>query len=348
MKALVDATQGLLEKDVLPDFAIRWGIRTLLEKKLEAESAGGEAARRERRARLVEALRQSPIAVRTAEANGQHYELPTEFFELVLGPRLKYSSGWWAEASTDLGRSELDMLELTARRAALADGQRILELGCGWGSLSLFMAERFPAARITAVSNSRTQKAYIDARARERGLPNLRVVTADMNDFEPGRTYDRVVSVEMFEHMRNYGTLFGRISNWLEPGGRLFVHIFTHREYAYLYEDADSADWMARHFFSGGTMPSDDLLLDFKGALALEERWTVPGTHYQKTCEAWLERLDRNRARIEPILRSVYGGDHRKWRVYWRVFFMACAELFGYGNGEEWRVSHYRFVRPAS
>ena len=241
------------------------------------------------------------------------------------------------------------MLKITAERAQFADGDRILELGCGWGSLSLWMAEHFPRSRITAVSNSRTQKRFIDERAAARGVKNLEIVTSDMNhlSFADGTQFDRVVSVEMFEHMRNYQVLMGNISGWLKPGGTLFVHIFTHHRFAYPFEVRDETDWMAKYFFTGGIMPSDDLLLYFQDDLKLREHWQVDGRHYQRTAEHWLQNMDRHRAAIEPILAATYGpGQVRRWWVYWRVFLMSCAELWGFAHGREWIVSHYLFAKP--
>jgi cyclopropane-fatty-acyl-phospholipid synthase len=333
-----------LEAGLLPDSAIRLGIRGLLASTLREQRRKSAGLGRAALLAHAEGLRRSPIAIQAQAANRQHYEVPTEFYRRVLGSRLKYSSGLWLEPSDTLDVSEERMLDLTCRRAELADGQEILELGCGWGSLSLWMAERYPRARITAVSNSLTQKEHIDAAAARAGLENLAVLTRDMNTLEMERTFDRVVSVEMFEHMKNYELLLAKVAGWLAPGGKLFVHIFTHREFAYHFEDRGPGDWMARHFFSGGQMPSDDLLLHFQDELAVEERWVVDGRHYQKTSEAWLDRMDANGERIRPLFEATYGaGQARRWWAYWRIFFMSCAELFGYRDGSEWHVAHYRF-----
>lgn len=337
--------EKLLEKNIIPDFLIRFGIRRMLANKLRLER--GRAGEDKKKAYAAELLR-SPIAVETEKANEQHYELPPAFFKTVLGPCLKYSSGYWPQASTTFEESETAMLELYAERAQLRDGQAVLDLGCGWGSFSLWAAARFPNSRITGVSNSTPQRLFIEYEAEQRGLSNLRIVTADMNTFELEERFDRIVSVEMLEHMKNYGLLFKKIASWMKPEALFFVHIFAHRELAYPFVDEGSGSWMARYFFSGGQMPSRDLFSFFQDDLHLQQQWTVNGKHYQKTSEAWLKKMDAAREQIMPVFRDVY-GKHRalRWWVYWRVFFMACAELFGYSGGEEWDVEHYLFQKRA-
>ena len=344
----VSLSMRMLERALLPDFLVRFGIRRLLRARLAEEDRGNPEAQQQHLMKLIARLKMSSIAINTADANQQHYELPSAFFEHVLGRNLKYSSCYYRTASETLDQAEANMLALTAERARLKNGDRILELGCGWGSLSLWMASNFPDSKITVVSNSGSQKRFIDTRAAERGLANLEVITCDVNQlaFPEGTRFDRVVSVEMFEHMRNYETLMRRIAGWLEPAGTLFVHIFTHKTYAYPFEIRDESDWMAKYFFTGGIMPSDDLLLYFQSDLAIADHWQVDGRHYQKTSEHWLQNMDAHRREIEPMLAETYGPDQvRRWWVYWRVFFMSCAELWGYANGREWMVSHYLFSK---
>jgi cyclopropane-fatty-acyl-phospholipid synthase len=331
----------------VPDAVLRLAIRRLLAQRLREERAGGAAAVDRRTDELVRRMRASPIALATADANAQHYEVPPRFFELVLGSRLKYSCCLYASPATTLDEAEEAMLALTAERAGLADGQDVLELGCGWGSLTLWMAERFPRSRITAVSNSRDQRGFIEARARQRGLSNVSVVTADMNAFDAAASFDRVVSIEMFEHMRNWPLLLSRVAGWMRPDARLFLHVFSHREVAYPFDVRDASDWMAREFFTGGLMPSDGLLGRLQDGLAIEEHWQVDGTHYARTAEDWLARLDRRRGEALDVLAAAYGLERARERFWaWRLFFLACAECWGYRGGREWIVSHYRLRRP--
>lgn len=338
---------GLVERGLVPDALVRTGIRALLERRLADDVPDDPARRREAAERVRQAMEEAPVAVATDAANRQHYEVPPGFYEIVLGARLKYSSCLYPTGSESLDEAEEAMLAVTAERAGIEDGQEILELGCGWGSLTLWMAERNPGARITAVSNSAAQRRFIEGRARSGGLENLRVVTADMNDFRPEGSFDRVVSVEMFEHMRNWRVLLERVAGWLRPDGRLFLHVFCHREVPYFFEDEGEDDWMARHFFTGGLMPSPTLPGEVTDALEVEERWAVSGTHYQRTARHWLERLDARRKEVEELFAGVYGPDDAAlWVRRWRVFFMACEELFGYRDGEEWLVAHTR-LRPA-
>jgi cyclopropane-fatty-acyl-phospholipid synthase len=342
---LIDA---VIDRGLLPEPVLRAAIRVLLRRRQATITGGDVEARNGRKRALLGELATSPVAIHTDAANEQHYEVPTELFELMLGPHLKYSSAWWGPGVEELGQAEAAMLALTAERAELQDGQDVLELGCGWGSLTLWMAERYPSSRITAVSNSATQRELIEKRAAERGLDNVTVLTRDVESLElPTPSFDRVVSVEMFEHVRNHRVLTERIARWLRPGGKLFVHVFAHTSEAYPFETGARADWMARHFFTGGLMPSDDLLLHSVRGLAVEDHWVVSGTHYARTLRAWLDRLDAARDRAVQLLEDAYGpGQGERWYHRWRVFDLACEELFGFAGGDEWHVSHYRFVRP--
>lgn len=339
--------EPLLESGLIPDALIRASIRRMLRDRLREQDRGSAASNRAALLSFVEQMKQSPIALHTDSANAQHYEVPADFYQKVLGPRLKYSSAYYHENCTSLAQAEEAMLRLTCQRAQLVDGQDILELGCGWGSLTLWMAEHYPNSRITGVSNSSSQRQFILSRAVERGLNNIQIVTADMNEFSAPATFDRVVSVEMFEHMRNWDALLARIATWLNPDGKLFVHIFTHKQFAYPYEVRGEGDWMAQHFFTGGMMPSDDLLSHFDDRLRVQEHWQVSGTHYQKTSEDWLRNMDHSKSDLFPLFATTYGKEQAKrWWIRWRIFFMACAELWGYRNGTEWIVSHYLLAKP--
>lgn len=338
---------SLAERRLLPDRLVRLGMRRLLAQRLadsQAKYSGDEA--------FAQWLRTSDaIAVGTDEANAQHYEVPPAFFEQVLGDRLKYSCGLW-DSAADLDASEVAMLRLTCQRAQLHDGQRILELGCGWGSLSLWMAQHYPNCQIVAMSNSFDQRKFIQQRANEARLNNLEVLTANIADFQPRGQFERVVSVEMFEHVRNYDALLKRIASCLSSEGRLFVHIFCHRTFAYPFDEQSTADdasnWMTRHFFTGGVMPSFNLLKQFGSQMQLEDKWWLGGEHYAATCEAWLDKLDGNPAKATQALEQ--GKNPTPLRVQiqrWRMFFMACAELFAYDDGKQWGVGHYLF-KPRS
>lgn len=332
------------ERGVLPDAVIRAGIRALCKERLRTERLGGEEAVAARKRALLASLAASPIATHVEDANRQHYELPPRFFELVLGPRLKYSSAYFPTGNETLAEAEEAMLEATARFAGVRDGERILELGFGWGSLTLFLAARFPNAHITAVSNSAPQKAHVTARAKALGLGNITLVTADVNTFALGKeSFDRVVSVEMLEHVRNHGALFARIADALRPGGEACFHVFCHRELTYTFEPTSDDDFMARHFFTGGIMPGADLFLRYAKDLVIEDELRYSGAHYAKTAEAWLARHDASRAEIRTLFRDVYGDDAPLWDQRFRIFFMSCAELFGYAGGDEWLVLHQRF-----
>ncbi|MBT8489185.1 MAG: cyclopropane-fatty-acyl-phospholipid synthase family protein [Gemmatimonadetes bacterium] len=327
----------LAERGLVPLSGLRWGVRRLLARRLaDARHGPGVEA-------FAHELRSSPVALVPDKANEQHYELPPAFFQTVLGPQLKYSGAYWPEGVDTLAAAEAAMLELSVDRAQLADGQSILELGCGWGSLTLYMARLFPDARITAVSNSAPQRRFIEARAPD----NVRVITADMNDLTLDERFDRVVSVEMFEHMRNYQELFRRIRGWMTDEARLFVHVFCHRVHAYPFETEGSDNWMGRYFFTGGIMPSFDLFTHFDEDLVVEASWPVEGSHYERTARAWREALETRRDEAMPVLRETYGAEADRWFQRWRLFFLACEELFGYQGGDEWIVGHYR-MRPRS
>lgn len=336
------------EQGLVPDSVVRGAIRRLLRARLAELRADDVEHVAEETARFVAEMDQSPIAPLPHKANEQHYELPADFFVEVLGPHRKYSACCWHDGVESLGAAEDAALDATCRRAELADGQRILELGCGWGSLTLYMASRYPNASIVAVSNSLPQGEFIRREARRRGFANIAVLTCDMNDFDIDDRFDRVVSVEMFEHMRNYRRLFASIGRWLTPQGRCFLHIFAHRCVPYAFVDRDADDWMSRYFFSGGIMPSAGLPLHFQDHLSLQRQWAWSGTHYARTANAWLSNLDERRARVLPILAEAYGGDQAEiWLQRWRIFFMACSELWGFDQGREWFVSHYLFAPRA-
>lgn len=341
---------SILERNTLPDVVTRAGIRKLLAQRLVEEASPTVEGDADRLAAMVTSLRDLPVAIETAAANEQHYELPAAFFRAVLGPRLKYSSCLFPRlGSSTLAEAEVAMLELYVQRAGLEDGMRVADVGCGWGSLCLFIAERYPACSITAVSNSNSQREHIEGVAKARGYQNLTVVTADVSNWEgPPAPVDILFSIEMLEHMKNYGALFAKFGAWTTPGGVAFIHIFLHRAYAYHFETDGAANWMGRHFFSGGTMPSAALLHYFagEGGWLCDRYWAVDGRHYAATSEAWLANMDAARGEVRAQMVATYGeGQAEKWTAYWRTFFLAVAELFAYNGGNEWHVGHYRFTK---
>lgn len=339
----------LTEQGLVPDTVIRRGIRFFIKQRIKEIHSDDAEKMAELQHEFIQKMCQSPVALVPEKANEQHYEVPADFYLKALGPQLKYSSAYWPEAVNTLAEAESAGLEQTCQHARLEDGQQVLELGCGWGSLTLWMAAHYPNSQITAVSNSQSQRQHIESVAAQNNYSNITVITCDMNDFDiDDNSFDRVVSVEMFEHMRNWPELYQRVARWLKPGGRFFKHIFVHRTAAYAFEDNDDSDWMSRHFFSGGMMPSDDLPLAFQSHLKFVQRWRWDGSHYEKTAEAWLSNMDRHKNDLMPLFCDVYGEDKaRTWWSRWRLFFMACAELFAYDNGQQWWVSHYLFEKPA-
>jgi len=333
----------LMEHGYLPDFVLRAGSRFLLQKHLAALPRG-DAETEAYLHRFLADMAAAPVALVPEKANEQHYELPAVFFERVLGTHRKYSACLWPEGTTTLEEAEQAALQETCLHADIKDGQTILELGCGWGSLTLWIARQYPGSRITGVSNSHRQCTAILQRAEAEGLQNIEIVTADMNVHDTSERFDRIVSVEMFEHLRNWAGLYERIARWLTPEGRFFLHVFCHRTVPYLYEVEGDTDWIGRYFFTGGLMPSLDLPALIESPLQLETRWQWDGQHYEKTANAWLVNMDRQRSELMPLLAETYGADQAAvWWMRWRIFFMACAELFGYHEGSEWLVGHYRF-----
>jgi cyclopropane-fatty-acyl-phospholipid synthase len=332
------------EQGMMPEPVIRAGIRRLLKERLDEIAAGDAEAGAELSEHFVAGLREAPLALLPEKANQQHYEVPAKFFQAVLGKHLKYSCAWFRDGITSLDEAEAAALEATCARAGLADGQDILELGCGWGSLTLWMAAHYPGSRITAVSNSHSQRQHIEREAAARGLSNVQVITCDFNHLQLTQRYDRIVSVEMFEHLRNWPAAFARVRGWLQPEGRFFMHVFVHRSTPYAFDVRDDSDWMSRHFFSGGMMPSDDLALRCQDDLQVLQRWRWDGTHYERTANAWHALMLARRSTVWPALESTYGPEVAGlWWMRWRLFFLSCAELFGHDGGQQWWVSHYLF-----
>ncbi|MBB3181552.1 cyclopropane-fatty-acyl-phospholipid synthase family protein [Variovorax sp. Sphag1AA] len=344
MASLSSALINWAEQGWVSDQVARAGIRRLIRSRL-AEVQRGATDEADRTQHFVERMRTAALALLPERANEQHYELPPEFFATVLGPHRKYSSAYWPQGTTTLSNAEQAALAQTCERAQLADGQNVLELGCGWGSLTLWMAAAYPRSTVTALSNSCSQRRFLEAEAGRRGLDNVRVITCDINEFDTAERFDRVVSVEMFEHLRNWPRAFAQVARWLDPGGKFFLHVFAHRSVPYAFVERDASDWMSQHFFSGGMMPSDDLALHCQDDLRLVQRWRWDGTHYQRTAEEWLSRMDANRAELQPLFCAIYGSAAAVWWMRWRLFFMAVAELFGFDRGQQWWVSHYLFEK---
>lgn len=344
--AATSAAIRWVEQGRVPDPGIRLGIRRLLRDRLDELRGHDAEAVADLTRFFAKELRVAPLALLPEMANAQHYELPPAFFATVLGPHRKYSACWWPEGTRTLAEAEAAALEVTCDRAGLANGQRILELGCGWGSLTLWMAEHYPQAQITALSNSHSQRAHIRAEAARRGITNVQVITCDINHFDTDQRFDRVVSVEMFEHLRNWPRAFANVARWLAPEGRFFMHVFTHRGAPYAFVERDASDWMSRYFFSGGMMPSDDLALHCQDDLRLMERWRWDGRHYARTARAWLDNMDQARSTLRPLFEQTYGAENAQlWWTRWRLFFMSVEELFAYDQGQQWWVSHYLFAK---
>lgn len=342
---LIPLLMPIVEANLVPDFLVRFGIRQLLKASLRESDKGSFELNVAEKLAYVKDLKTRVIAQSTQEANEQHYEVPADFYQTCLGEWRKYSCGYWPGGVSTLTESEEAALHLVCDRAQITNtSMSVLDMGCGWGSATLFIASHFPAVHVTAVSNSNSQREYIEQQAQNRGLTNVTVITADINVFnaEP-ESFDRVVSIEMMEHVKNYEKLLLKVSTWLKPTGKLFVHIFSHRQFPFHYTDG----WMAENFFTGGQMPSDDLLLYFQRDLKIVDHWVLNGNHYHKTCEAWLTKFDRNRDVALKAIEKTYGSHQKmKWLVNWRLFFLACSELFAYNHGEEWGVSHYLFEKP--
>jgi len=334
-------TVRIAENGLVPDFLVRKEIRKRLQNILREIPGESSEVFNIRKEEFISFLGQNPVALKQSKPNDQHYEIPGEFFQTFLGPHMKYSCCYWLKDTKNIEDAENNMLELVASRAEIQNGQKILDLGCGWGAFSLWAAEKYPLSKVHALSNSNSQVSFINEMAKIKGLKNIHAEKADVTVFDSSEKYDRIVSVEMFEHMRNWQLLLQKIAGWLKSDGKCFLHFFCHRNWPYFFEDSSPSEWMGYYFFTGGMMPSFDLPLSFQEDLSVENSWEVNGNHYVKTLESWLKRMDRNSNEIQILLKSIYGNDHRSWMGRWRIFLMSCSELFGMNNGTEWMVAHY-------
>ncbi len=346
MKNLTATAIELTETGLIPDWLLRAGIRKLIRSRIQSLKQADCEANNDLTQAFINGIRGAPIAINTQSANEQHYELPAAFFSLVLGRQRKYSACYWDPLTDDLDQAEINALRISSERAGLSEGMHILELGCGWGAWTLWIAQHYPGSHITGVSNSRSQRDYIISQASARGLGNVEIITADMNAFDTERQFDRVISIEMFEHMRNHEHLMSRIASWLKADGAFFMHVFCHRDTPYFFMEESESDWMSKYFFTGGMMPSDALPLYFQNHLHLLNKWRWSGLHYEKTANAWLQNMDGRKDEIHSIFSDTYGADHvDRWWIRWRIFFMSCAELFGFADGQQWWVGHYLFKK---
>ena len=332
----------LIELGVIPESILRVAIKKLIQKRLLEIPVNSEV-RKSQKANFIEELQSSPIALSTKIANEQHYEVPPAFFQEIMGAHLKYSCGLFDKNTISLDEAEENMLQLYIERLDIKNNQKILDLGCGWGSFSLYAAAKFPNSTFVAVSNSNDQIEFINNTAAARSLENIKAIKQDMNNLSLDESFDRIISIEMFEHMRNYGALLKKLRNHLHNDGKMFVHIFTHRDHPYPYEVRGPSDWMSKYFFTSGLMPSHDIFSYFEEDLVVEQSWKINGSHYARTCNLWLENHYKNKKTILDIFTGHYPNP-RQWFVRWQLFFLACEKLFAYNEGKEWFVSHYLLV----
>ena len=328
----------IAELGLIPDVFIKTAVRFITKKRLN------ESGIHENKLNVIKSISEGGIAEKTDDANEQHYEVPPEFFKYALGKNLKYSCSFF-DKTDSLDEAEKSMIELYIERADIQEGHDILDLGCGWGSFSLYVAEKYPSVSITAVSNSKDQIAFIQNEAKRRGLFNIKASKMDVNNLDLDNKFDRIVSIEMFEHLRNYKLILNSLNSLLKPDGRLFVHIFCHKELTYFYEIKNSYDWMTKYFFEGGIMPSQDIFKYFDDELEVINQWDVNGNHYAKTCKAWLNNHYKNKDKILDIFDKHYDKP-RIWFNRWRIFFLSCEAFFAINNGREYFVSHYLLKKP--